>query len=258
MQHSNKKPIHVAIYARVSTNDKGQDVQIQLDRCKKFCEAMDWTFKEYTDKESAYRKKGEDRPKFMEMMEAIRTHEVQGVVIYQMDRFSREDPMKVSTYLNQIVHDHKGIFVSIADGVDSRNEVFPVIERIMSWQANNWSKAHGQRVKAGIAKERKKKEDKGLDTSWGRKPRWKERGEPELVAKALKLREQGLSWGEMGKKLGVGRSTAKRMYQIALEESKGVIGTGKQDSTVRNPDSSTGKAPGCTDKTSIRNTEGGE
>ena len=42
--------------------------------------------------------------------------------------------------------------------------MFPIVERLMSWMANNWSKAHSARVKAGIERRRAK----GLE--WGPRP----------------------------------------------------------------------------------------
>lgn len=244
--------LKVAIYARVSTDDRGQDVEIQLDRCRKYCEAMGWASVEYVDHESAYRKKGEDRPQFMAMLEAIWTHQVQGVVVYQMDRFSREDPMRVSSYLHNIVHEHKGIFVSMSDGVDSRSEVFPVIERLMAWQVNNWSRAHGQRVKAGIARERAKAEAKGEEFHWGRRPIWEARHDPEIISTANQMRSGGASWTVITQKLGIGRTTARRLCQKAWKNEEDVLGTSKppiSDSGLEKPPS---PHDDCIEKRSIR------
>ena len=248
----------VAIYARVSTDDKGQDVEIQLDRCRKYCEAMGWASVEYVDHESAYRKKGEDRPQFMAMLEAIRTHQVRGVVVYQMDRFSREDPMKVTSYLLEIVRDHKAIFVSMSDGVDSRSEVFPVIERIMAWQANNWSKAHGQRVKAGIARERAKAEANGEKFHWGRPPIWESRQDPKIILRAKQMRSQGTSWTTIAQKLGIGRTTARRLCQKAQQKVENVLGTSGPPISDSGLEKSPSPHQDCTHKRSDRHTGGGK
>ena len=246
----------VAIYARVSTDDKGQDVEIQLDRCRKYCEAMGWASVEYVDHESAYRKKGEDRPQFMAMLEAIRTHQVRGVVVYQMDRFSREDPMKVTSYLLEIVRDHKAIFVSMSDGVDSRSEVFPVIERIMARQANNWSKAHSQRVKAGIARERAKVEAKGDEFHWGRRPIWEARQDPTIISKAKQMRSQGASWNTIAQKLGIGRTTARRLCQKGQEKAGDALGTPEHPISDSGSEKSPSPHENCSEKRSNRHTGG--
>jgi DNA invertase Pin-like site-specific DNA recombinase len=241
-----------AIYARVSTDDKGQDVQIQLERCRKYCADMGWTAIEYVDHESAYRVEAKDRPQFNAMMEAIRTHAVQGVVVYQMDRFSRENPLRVSGYLQQITQDHGAVFVSIADGVDSRNQMFPVVERLMAWMANNWSQAHGQRVKAGIARERAKRAKDGQDNRWGRRPIAEARGTPDIDDRALNLRSRGASWSRIAQKLGVGRTTARRLCQKARAKEEDVSGTAKGDSSVGNAGESSADASRCADKRSNR------
>jgi DNA invertase Pin-like site-specific DNA recombinase len=252
---TDEKPLKVAVYCRVSTDDKGQDVSLQVERCRKYCEAMGWPSVEFIDHESAYRKRGDERPQFSAMMEAVRTHQVRGVIVYQMDRFSREDPMKVSSYLDQIVHDHGGIFVSIADGVDSRNDAFAIIERVMSWQANNWSRAHGQRVKDGIARERDKRRREGAGDRWGRRPVEIARGEPELIEKAGKLRAQGASWNVISRKLGVSRTTARRMCQKAHAPHDSVNGTVEAPATIGEPSNHSRDGPEDANKTSNRNGE---
>jgi len=41
----------VAIYARVSTRDKGQNPEVQLEPLRKYCEVMQWeVYREYVDK----------------------------------------------------------------------------------------------------------------------------------------------------------------------------------------------------------------
>jgi DNA invertase Pin-like site-specific DNA recombinase len=154
----------IAIYARVSTDDKGQDINLQIDRCKQYCQALEWEYEVFQDHESGYAKPSEERPGFSEMMNKIITREVDGVIVYAMDRFSREDPFKVYKSIETIHKVHKALFISITDGVDSRTDVFPIVLSVMSWLANNWSKAHSARVKAGIA--RKHPEGEG----WGPNP----------------------------------------------------------------------------------------
>jgi len=154
----------MGIYARVSTDDKGQDVGLQIDRCTQYCQAQGWKFEIFQDHESGYLKPSEERPGFSSVMNKIKTRELDGVIVYAMDRFSREDPFKVYKSIETIHKVHKALFISITDGVDSRTDVFPIVLSVMSWLANNWSKAHSARVKAGIERRRAK----GLE--WGPKP----------------------------------------------------------------------------------------
>src|SRR5215469_13406415 len=44
------KLVRVALYSRVSTKDKGQDVRNQTDQLREFCERQNWQIvREYTD-----------------------------------------------------------------------------------------------------------------------------------------------------------------------------------------------------------------
>jgi DNA invertase Pin-like site-specific DNA recombinase len=154
----------VAIYARISTDDKGQDINLQIDHCTKYCIGHDWEFEVFQDHDSGYSKPSEQRAQFSEMMAKIKIRELDGILVYSMDRFSREDPFKVYETIKTIVKIHKAFFVSITDGVDSQTNVFPIVLSVMSWLANNWSKSHSARVKAGI----QRRTAKGLE--WGPRP----------------------------------------------------------------------------------------
>lgn len=47
------KKLRAALYARVSTKDKGQDVENQLRQMRKFCADSDWQItREYLDHET--------------------------------------------------------------------------------------------------------------------------------------------------------------------------------------------------------------
>ena len=63
----------VALYSRVSTKDKGQDVRNQTDQLKEFCQRQGWQIvREYTDKASG--KRG-DRIQFQAMFDAASRRE---------------------------------------------------------------------------------------------------------------------------------------------------------------------------------------
>ena len=62
------KPEKVGIYARVSTSDKGQDVELQLCDLRTYANARGWKiFKEYLDIGQSGSK--EQRPSFSQLME---------------------------------------------------------------------------------------------------------------------------------------------------------------------------------------------
>jgi DNA invertase Pin-like site-specific DNA recombinase len=78
----------IAVYGRVSTKDKGQDVENQLVQLREFCQRQGWTITvEYIDQASA---KTSKRPQFQAMLAAASRREFDLVLFWSLDRFSRE------------------------------------------------------------------------------------------------------------------------------------------------------------------------
>ena len=59
----------VALYARTSIRDKGQNLEMQLESLRRYCEVMGWgIYKEYTDKTKASDLDGCRRTKSFELL----------------------------------------------------------------------------------------------------------------------------------------------------------------------------------------------
>jgi DNA invertase Pin-like site-specific DNA recombinase len=92
--------MRVAIYARVSTDDKGQDVENQLMQLRDYCKAKNYTIvKEYTEYITGTGKKR--RPVFEEMMEDARKRKFDILLVWSYDRFSRAG-LKDIHYINDL------------------------------------------------------------------------------------------------------------------------------------------------------------
>src|SRR6516225_9759357 len=92
--------MNVAIYARVSMKDKGQDTRNQTDQLREYCRKQGWTIvKEYTDKASG---KNGDRDQFKAMFAAASRREFDCVLFWSLDRFSREGVHETHQYLKQL------------------------------------------------------------------------------------------------------------------------------------------------------------
>ncbi len=80
----------IALYARVSTKDKGQEYENQLRELRAFVERKSsdgWTLaQEYVDKASG---KTADRPAFRRMFEDASRKEFDMILFWSLDRFSR-------------------------------------------------------------------------------------------------------------------------------------------------------------------------
>ena len=88
MSDGDDESYRVVIYARVSTDDKGQTNETQIREVKGYCSRMGWTVAEiYTDEQTA---KNDRRPGFREMKGRITEGDIDYVVARNQDRISRE------------------------------------------------------------------------------------------------------------------------------------------------------------------------
>jgi DNA invertase Pin-like site-specific DNA recombinase len=94
------KQLRVAIYARVSGDDKGQDPLNQLLQLREFAGKQEWEIvAEYTDEQSA---KNGNRPGFKAMWRAAASHKFDCLLFWSLDRFTREGAWKTLDYLRQL------------------------------------------------------------------------------------------------------------------------------------------------------------
>lgn len=149
----------VVIYARCSTDESKQDVSNQIERCKKYCEAQGWQYEVMQEYESAYSDK--QRKVFSKMLERIRFKEFNVLMVYMLDRFSRQAPTKIVSDIHQIVEVNGCRFVSIKEGIDSNNDMWQIIMMIFAYMANNYSKMLGIRVKEGIGRKKDQNQYRG-------------------------------------------------------------------------------------------------
>src|SRR6185437_1641542 len=78
----------VAIYARVSTINKGQDVDMQLNELRAYCQQKGWAIAhEYVDKGISGSKAS--RPQLNRLMEHASEHRFDAVLVWKLDRFGR-------------------------------------------------------------------------------------------------------------------------------------------------------------------------
>ncbi len=90
----------VALYARVSTKDRGQDHENQLIRLREFAKAQRWEIvQEYVDKVSGKRS---DRYHFEKMFVAASRREFEVLVFWSLDRLSREGTVETLNHLQRL------------------------------------------------------------------------------------------------------------------------------------------------------------
>ena len=178
----------VAIYGRVSTTDKGQDVGLQLRDLRGYVEARRWqTYKEYVDNGVSGSK--DKRPMLDAMMNDSRKKRFDAVLVWRFDRFARSTKHLV-TALEEF--NHLGIdFVSYMENIDTSSPMGKMVFTIASAFAEFELNLLKERVRAGLANARAKGKALGRPS---------EKVDRKVL---LQLRGQGLSIREIGAKLQV-------------------------------------------------------
>ena len=92
--------MRIALYARVSTTDKGQDTENQLLQLRQFAKQQGWTIhREYTDHKTG---RTSDRAEFQEMFQDAYQKKFQLVLFWALDRFSREGATDTLQHLRKL------------------------------------------------------------------------------------------------------------------------------------------------------------
>ena len=198
-------PRRVAIYARVSTDDKGQDPENQLRQLREWCEHFghDVT-NEYVEHESG-RKGTAQRKEFARLFQDASQRKFDMVLVWSLDRFSREGMARTVGYLQRL--DRAGVaFHSFTEEMlSTENElVRDILIAVMASLAKQEALKISQRTKAGL--ERARAEGKRL----GRPP-----VSADIVAKIeqLWIDDPTVSERALAKKAGVGRTTVRKIIR---------------------------------------------
>ncbi len=139
----------VAIYARVSTKDKGQDTENQLRELRQFAAASGWEVaKEYIDHETASGKK--DRAQFDAMFVDASRRKFSAVLCWALDRFTREGIGCTFDYVRKLKSD--GVdFVSYSEShFRTTGPAGELMLAIAAWIAAQERIRISERTKAGM------------------------------------------------------------------------------------------------------------
>jgi DNA invertase Pin-like site-specific DNA recombinase len=191
----------VAIYARVSTRDKGQEVKNQLEQLRAYCAKQGWQIvNEYIDQRSP---KNGDREQFQRMMSHAYQKEFDLVLFWSLDRFSREGSFATLQYLKKL--DSFGIaFQSFTEQYLDGTSIFKdAIIAILGAIANQERVRLSERVTAGLERARKQ-------GRVGGRPKVR-RDRDQDAATIRQLREDGQSLQEIADELGRSKSDIARV-----------------------------------------------
>jgi DNA invertase Pin-like site-specific DNA recombinase len=146
--------MRVAVYARVSTDDKGQDVENQLTVLR------DWAKRQGYDEVLEYKDEGisganSNRPAFIKMRADARQNLFKGILIWSLDRFSREGISQTLAYINELdkysifLRSYQETWVDTADPM-----IKPLLLSTMAWTASFERQRISQRIRAGIQRQK--------------------------------------------------------------------------------------------------------
>lgn len=190
--------MRAAIYARVSTKDKGQDVENQLLQLRRYAASSGWEWIEFIDYQTG---KHADRTKFKEMFVAATRREFQVVLVWALDRFTREGILETFEHVKKL-RDYGVGFESLTEAqFRTTGPNGELMLAIAAWIAKQERLRISERTKAGLA--RVKAQGKQL----GHKPKVFD------IERAKKLRKAGLSWRAVERKLGIPQSTIRARLQ---------------------------------------------
>lgn len=190
------------IYARVSTLH--QDETMQLEELRELAKRHKWDIvTEYIDKGVSGSK--ESRDQLDKLMKDATRKKFDVVMVWKFDRFARSMKHLVTALDEFRV---LGIdFVSHQEAIDTSTAMGRVMFGIIASMAEFERELIRERVKAGLEKVKRRGVKLG-------------RRETEFdVQEAITLRKEGVSWGEIAKRLGVSKTVVYRRLNRVEEES---------------------------------------
>jgi DNA invertase Pin-like site-specific DNA recombinase len=190
-------PTLIALYARVSTLTRGQDVENQLAQLREFAAKMGWTIvHEYIDHVTGGKS---DRKAFQQLFTDAAQRRFDLVLFWSLDRFSREGTLQTLQHLQRLTSYGCGWRSFTESYLDSLGPFADVVISLLSTIARQERIRIRERVAAGLARAAAK----------GRFP-----GRPQVKCdrdKVLALRAAGQSFGKIAKEMRLAKASVARI-----------------------------------------------
>ncbi len=197
--------MRVAIYARVSTDDKGQTTENQLRELREWCRVSGHEIvATYSEHESG-RGGADKRPQLAAMLDAAGKRKFDLVLVWALDRLSREGMMETMQHLAKL--DTFGVrFHSYCEPMLSTDNelVRNVMLALYSSIAKQETEKLSRRVKAGMARAKAKGTRSG-------KAIGRPGNDPATAAKARQLLSDGVGICKTSRLTGLGNSTVQKL-----------------------------------------------
>jgi len=209
--------MRIALYARVSTRDHGQDTENQLSQLREFSRTQGWTVVgEYTDRVTG---KHSDREQFQRLFQDASQRRFDTVLFWSLDRFSREGVLETLKHLERLSSYGVGYRSFTEQYLDSCGIFKDAVLGILATIAKQERIRLSERTIAGLEKARRA----------GRVG-----GRPRLVVKRTKIAQlaaKGMTTRGIGEKLNI---SAASVCRILKAQPLATEGTGRVPSTKGN------------------------
>ncbi len=188
----------VAIYARVSTANNGQDPTVQTRELEEYCQRRGWKVAgQYVDVGISGSK--EKRPQLDRLIADAHHRKFDAVIVWKFDRFARS-----VSHLLRALETFKALgieFVSLSEQVDTSTPTGKMVFTVLGAVAELERSLIAERVRAGLR---------------NAKAKGKKLGRPRIAvdaARVARLRAQGASWREISRELGLGKGSVQRAFR---------------------------------------------
>jgi DNA invertase Pin-like site-specific DNA recombinase len=195
-----------AIYARVSTKEQeseNQLVELRKAAVNAFGEPVPSRL-QYIEAETGTGKR--HRVTFQQMLKDAENHCFDTLIIWALDRFSREGPLKTMLLIERLHRSGVKVKSLKESWLDPESPTYELLLPIFAWIAKQEALRLSERTKAGLERARQN----------GQKL-----GRPKAIADLAIIRSQratGLSYRTIGKALGISEGTVRNVLQRARKK----------------------------------------
>jgi DNA invertase Pin-like site-specific DNA recombinase len=187
-----------ALYARISTDDGRQHTENQELEIEEFCRRRGWQISSrYIDQISGAADT-RDRPELLRLFADARRGKFEAVVVWSLDRLTRAGINEALLAIRRLSENGVQFHSVTEPQFSSAGPAGDLLIAIAAWIAQHEREQLVRRIRSGI--DRAKAQGKQI----GRPFREID------AAKLAELRDQGQSWRQIGKTVGISKSTAAR------------------------------------------------
>ena len=192
--------IKVGIYARISSDILGQDVDRQIYDVREYCKRMDYEIvEEYVDE--GYARTTRQRPALDKLIKDARQRKFKLIISDELSRFAGT-PKLLLDLLEELRLWNVNL-VSVKESIDTSSAMGELVATMLSAISKMELFNISHRVKSGIANKRRK-----TNGSWGKKTNLVDSIKDEIIEK----RKQGMGIKKLEKEYKVGQRTLRKFF----------------------------------------------